>query len=143
MQALIKEKNPLAEFVPYCGHSLNLVGKAAANTCSAAIHYFNYVQQIYVFFTPSTARYAALKEKLTRADMQLYVPKRLSENRWSCRADAKEAVVHGYREMGEALYHIMIDGENKAVVRNEACNLYEKKRVNLRQPFMLCFGMKS
>ena len=126
MQALIKEKNPLSEFVLCCGHSLNLVGKTAANTCSAAIHYFDYVQQIYVFFTTSTARYAALKEKLTRDDKQLYVSKRLSETRWSYRADATKAIVYGYREMREDLYDIMTDEENKAVVRNEACNLYEK-----------------
>ncbi|XP_066947126.1 uncharacterized protein [Macrobrachium rosenbergii] len=126
MQALIKDKNPLSEFVPCFGHSPNLVGRAAVNTCSAAIHYFDFVQQIYMFFTASTARYATLKEKLTRADKQLYVPKRLNETRWSCRADATNAIVHGYREMREVLYDIMTDEENKAVARNEACNLYEK-----------------
>ncbi|XP_066965706.1 zinc finger MYM-type protein 1-like [Macrobrachium rosenbergii] len=125
MQALIKDKNPL-EFVPCFRHSLNLVGKAAVNTCSAAVHYFDFVQQIYLFFTASTARYATPKEKLTRADKQLYVPKRLNETRWSCRADATKAIVHGYREMREALYNITTDKENKAVARNEACNLYEK-----------------
>ncbi|XP_066969168.1 52 kDa repressor of the inhibitor of the protein kinase-like [Macrobrachium rosenbergii] len=125
MQALIKDKNPLSEFVPCFGHSLNLVGRSAVNTCSAAIHCFDFVQQFF-FFTASTARYATLKEKLTRADKQLYVPKRLNETRWSCRADATKAIVHGYREMREALYDIMTDEENKAVARNEACNLYEK-----------------
>ena len=68
MQALIKEKNPLSEFVPCCGHSLNLVGKTAANTCSAALHYFDFVQQLYVFFTASTSRYATLKDKLVKGD---------------------------------------------------------------------------
>ncbi|XP_066958040.1 zinc finger MYM-type protein 1-like [Macrobrachium rosenbergii] len=62
MQALIKDKNPLSEFVPCFRHSLNLVGNAAVNTCSAAIHYFDFVQQVYLFFTASTALYAMLKE---------------------------------------------------------------------------------
>ena len=126
MQALIKEKNPLSEFVPCCGHSLNLVGKTAANTCSAALHYFDFVQQLYVFFTARTSRYATLKDKLVKADKQVYVPKRLSETRWSCRADATKAIVHGYSEIREALYDILTDEENKAVVQNEASNLYEK-----------------
>lgn len=41
MQALIKKKNELAEFIPYCGHSLNVVGKTTANSCVAAIRFFD------------------------------------------------------------------------------------------------------
>ena len=39
MQALIREQNDLCIYVPRCAHSLNLVGKAAANTCSAAVKF--------------------------------------------------------------------------------------------------------
>jgi len=35
MQALIKNKNDFADFDLCCGHSLNLVGKTAANSCLA------------------------------------------------------------------------------------------------------------
>ena len=38
MQALNLEKNDLSVFVRCCGYSLNLVGKAAANSCAGAVH---------------------------------------------------------------------------------------------------------
>jgi len=37
MQALILEKKHLLAFIPCCGYSLNLVGKAAANYCPSAV----------------------------------------------------------------------------------------------------------
>jgi len=46
MQALIKSKNEFAEFVPCCGHSLNLVGNIAANSCVAAIGFFDFTQNL-------------------------------------------------------------------------------------------------
>lgn len=43
MQAFIKRVNGYAIFVPCCGHSLNLVGKTAANSCPTAIKFFDFV----------------------------------------------------------------------------------------------------
>lgn len=57
MQALILQKNYLSSFVPCCGHSLNLVGKAAANSCALAVQFFDFIQNLYTFFTASTQRY--------------------------------------------------------------------------------------
>ena len=37
MQARLKEVNPLAWYIPYTGHSLNLVGTAAASCCVQVI----------------------------------------------------------------------------------------------------------
>jgi len=54
MQALILEKNHLSAFVPCCGHSFNLVGKAAANSCPSAVQFFDFMQDLYTFFTAST-----------------------------------------------------------------------------------------
>ena len=65
MQALIKEQNDLCIYVPCCAHSLNLVGKAAANTCSAAVKFFDFVQEVHVFFTASPSRYQILTEALS------------------------------------------------------------------------------
>jgi len=98
MQALIKNKNEFAEFVPCCGHSLNLVGKTAANSCIAAISFFDFIQNLYVFFTATPIRYSLLTKKLACIDKnkRVYVLKNLNETRWSCRADATKAVVFGY-----------------------------------------------
>ncbi|KAE9541313.1 hypothetical protein AGLY_004558 [Aphis glycines] len=63
------------EFVPCCGHSLNLVGKTAANSCVAAIRFFQF------------------HTKLLHKNKLVYVLKNLNETRWLCRVDATKAVV--------------------------------------------------
>lgn len=50
LQALVAEENELESWVPY---SLNLVRKAAAESCTSAIHFFSFVEEIYRFFTSS------------------------------------------------------------------------------------------
>lgn len=50
LKARIKELNPLAEYVPCAGHSLNLVGVAAAESCVTAVAFFGFLQQLYNFF---------------------------------------------------------------------------------------------
>lgn len=127
MQALILEKNCLSMFVPCCGHSLNLVGKAAANSCPSAVQFFDFVQNLYTFFTASTERYRILTEKLSQnKNRQFYVLKKLSDTRWSCRAEATKAIVDGYSEIKEALTSISSDEEQKSLVINEATHLLEK-----------------
>jgi len=127
MQALIKNKNEFAEFVPCCGHSLNLVGKTAANSCVAAIRFFDFIQNLYVFFTATPTRYALLTKKLACIDKnkRVYVLKNLNETRWSCRADATKAVVFGYDFIKEALEEISNDLEQKDIVKIESKKLKE------------------
>ncbi|KAE9521909.1 hypothetical protein AGLY_017716 [Aphis glycines] len=122
MQAFIKRVNGYAIFVPCCGHSLNLVGKTAANSCPTAIKFFDFVQNIYVFFTSSPSRYQILTKKLSlkNSNTQFHVPKNLNDTRWSCRADATKALVLGYNEFKETLEYISKDPEQKEVVKNEA-----------------------
>ncbi|XP_051165718.1 uncharacterized protein LOC127284365 [Leptopilina boulardi] len=128
MQALIKEENPLAEHLPCFGHSTNLIGKSAANACPAAVHFFDFVQELCVFFTNSTARYKILIEKLSAATPRgnFYTLKKLSDTRWSYRADATKALVHGYKPIQDALDEIYNDVEQKSIVRNEAFGLLQK-----------------
>ncbi|XP_025199039.1 zinc finger MYM-type protein 1-like [Melanaphis sacchari] len=127
MQALILEKNHLSAFVPCCGHSLNLVGKAAANSCPSAVQFFDFMQDLYTFFTASAERYRILIEKLSKKKSgQFYVLKKLSDTRWSCRAEATKAIVEGYSEIEEALTSISSDKEQKDIVRNEATHLQQK-----------------
>lgn len=127
MQALILEKNSLSVFIPCCGHSLNLVGKAAASSCASAVHFFDFIQNIYTFFTASTERYKILVDKLSGdTSTSFYVPKNLNETRWSCRADATKAIVNGYDKIKLALAHICEDEEQKDVVKIEANKLLKK-----------------
>nr|XP_012232547.1 PREDICTED: uncharacterized protein LOC105678085 [Linepithema humile] len=46
------------------GHSLNLVGLAAAECCPDAIDFFDFLEKIYVFFTASSSRYDLLIQAL-------------------------------------------------------------------------------
>ena len=126
MQALVLKKNPLAVHIPCCAHSLNLVGKAAANSCSDAVLFFSFMEQLFVFFTNSTSRYQILISKLSascKSKNEFYILKRLSDTRWSCRADAAKALFVGYLPIIEALRSICDNGEEKDIVRNEARGL--------------------
>jgi len=93
LQARIKELNPLAEYVPCAGHSLNLIGVSAAQSCATAVDFFGFVQQLYNFFAASTHRWNILKSHLKK---DLKVPKSLSQTRWSARADACAALRKGF-----------------------------------------------
>ncbi|XP_043483534.1 uncharacterized protein LOC122511996 [Leptopilina heterotoma] len=128
MQALIKVENPLAEHLPCFAHSLNLVGKSAANTCLAAVLFFSFVQELFVFFTNSTARHKILIEKLSSSKTKgnFYTLKKLSDTRWSCRADATKALAYGYKPIQDSLAQIYDDVEQKSIVRNEALGLLQK-----------------
>jgi len=126
LQAVIRQKNPHALWVPCAGHSLNLVGKTAAESCTSAVSFFDFLQQVYVFFTASTRRYDVLIKKLQSAEKALYVPKKLSETRWSCRADATRALACGFGKIKEALSAIGDDEDEKVTVRTQADALHER-----------------
>ncbi|XP_065662638.1 uncharacterized protein LOC136085275 [Hydra vulgaris] len=101
------------------------VGKAAANTCSAAVKIFDFVQEVHVFFTASPSCYQVLTEALSSSQektnkKKLLTPKGLSDTRWSCRHDAVKALVVGYDKFKVALEKISINKEEKNIVRNAA-----------------------
>ena len=123
MQAILRQQNGLAMFIPCAAHSLNLVGHDAVSCCRSAVAFFDFVQEIYVFFTASPARYERLHIKL--AEKKLPVPKRLIEVRWSAHADATRALVRGYSVIREVLNDIADDTEEKGSVCNIATGLYE------------------
>ena len=50
LQAHICQINPLAHYISYAAHSLNLVGVSAAETCVKALFFFGIVQKLFNFF---------------------------------------------------------------------------------------------
>ena len=54
LQAILKSVNSAAIFLPCVGHSLNLVGKNAAQCCPDVDNYFSFVQRLFTFFSAST-----------------------------------------------------------------------------------------
>ena len=122
MQALIREKNNLVEYVPCCAHSLNLVGKCAVDCCTEAVLFFNCVPKIYVFFSASTHRWKILSDALERSETPTV--KRLSDTRWSAHSDAICALKMGYTDIKNLLEVISEDEEEKADARLEAKGLF-------------------
>lgn len=123
MQGMIKQENPLAIFVPCVTHSLNLVGQSAVGCCRPAAAFFEFVEQVYVFFTASTSRYARLFDALKAKGLQ--VPKRLSDTRWSAHSDATRALVDGYSEIMDVLDEIANDEQLNSETRNTAETLHQ------------------
>lgn len=64
MQQKIIGKNKFARFVPCTGHSLNSVGRSAVDCCLEAVNFFGVVNEVYIFFSSSTKRWAVLKSHL-------------------------------------------------------------------------------
>ena len=93
-QARFHQVNPLAEWVSCAGHSLHLVGTAAAESSTDGVRFFAIVQRLYTFLTASPQRWSKLLENLPK---QSPVVKSLSETRWSARADAAKALASNYK----------------------------------------------
>ena len=124
MEAKVAAKNNLAAWIPCAGHSLNLVVKAAAECCTAAVSFFDILEC--VFFTASTHRYEVLSNALKSADRSVRVPKRINTTRWSCRADASKAFVQGYPEIKNALAEFADNPNEVPKMRCESNGLYER-----------------
>ncbi|XP_025192704.1 uncharacterized protein LOC112592770 [Melanaphis sacchari] len=82
VQSLLLEKNDSALYSPCAAHSLNLIGVNAAKMCPKVVTYFGYVQQLYVFFSSSPARWSILKDEIGNS---LHSQ---SNTRWSSRIHA-------------------------------------------------------
>ena len=95
VRANIQTVNPLAIFIPYFAHSLNLVGSSSVNCCPTAVKYFDFVQKVYTFFSTSTHRWPIFLVNLSK---HVPVPKGLSDTSWSNHANATRALSKGYKD---------------------------------------------
>jgi hypothetical protein len=117
LQARIKSKNDLADYVPCAAHSLNLAGCfAAEKACPEATIFFTFVQGLYAFFSASTYRWNILKSHIEKSnegkskkDQRKLMVKPLSDTRWSARADALRALKISRHELKDALEELNKD----------------------------------
>ena len=118
MQAIIKERNHQAEYIPCVAHSLNLVGKCAAECCQSAVRFFMFVQGLYVFFSASTHRWNLLTDALK--PLQCPTIKPLSDTRWEARHDALHALRKGYQAVLQVLKAMCDDNDEKYQTKETA-----------------------
>ncbi|XP_065650488.1 uncharacterized protein LOC136078633 [Hydra vulgaris] len=133
LQSRIKSFNSFAEYVPCSAHSLNLVGTCAAESCNSATSFFMLLQELYNFFSSSTARWDILKTYLKK---NLSV-KNLSVTRWSARFDACHALFNSYAFIIEALHSIVGNQKEKAVYKVEANELLARLKT-LETGLLIC-----
>ena len=85
LQALIRRANYLALWIPCFAHSLNLIGTAVMACSNETKKFFDFLENLYVFFTGSSDRFDLLTDKLkesyTGSDYRILVPKRVSTTR--------------------------------------------------------------
>lgn len=62
MQAVVHGKCAYEHYIPCTVHSLNLMGKCAADGCDAAASSFDFLKDLHVFFSACTARWRVLKQ---------------------------------------------------------------------------------
>lgn len=71
LQAWLAEKNKLTFYFPCAAHSLDLAGNCRADCCPEATRVFSFVQNIYVFFSGSPARWEIMRKHLSTSDSNL------------------------------------------------------------------------
>nr|CAH7758965.1 unnamed protein product [Callosobruchus chinensis] len=122
LQARVLEITPLASYVPCAGHSLNLVGTHAVESCIEAVSLFTLVQELYNFFSSSTHRWAVL----TKHKTTILTTKSLSTTRWSARHDALRALQEEWPAIIRALEALQNDTGQKSSTRAEARGLLSR-----------------
>lgn len=122
LQAKILEESPTAFYVPCSNHSLNLVGNNAAECCRYALSYFDFVQNLYTFFSASTYRWEMLKSHI----LSKRTVKQLSDTRWSARVDAVSALRESYGEIKKALIKVSESETERPSTKLEANSLAKK-----------------
>ena len=92
LQARIRERDPLADYILCFAHSLNLAGHSAVDNISAASKFFELVENVYCFFSASTHQWELLVNVLG----DLPIVKCQSDSRWAAHSDASKALNCGY-----------------------------------------------
>lgn len=121
LQARLKTLNPLAEYAPCAAHSLNLIGISASESCLEAVKFFDFLQNLFVFFSASTHRWDILEQ----CKVSLSI-KRATGTRWSAKAEACRSLVEDWAPIVEALTQISGDVSQKPITKNEAVGLLKQ-----------------
>lgn len=106
LQTRILDENNLAKFFPCAAHSLCLVGKNAVSKNKKAVQFFNFVENLYLFFVRSPYRWEKLKDVLTGKEVVL---KKATGTRWSAKYSAINSLCLAYPKVKNILIFLMSD----------------------------------
>ena len=124
LQALIREKNELADWIPCFAHSLNLVGHCAVDCVPDATSFFSFVQKLYTFFSASTHPWNILLNEFRQK--RLPILKRLCDTRWSAHSAVSSALKKSYENIRAALVSISNDAVEDPATKQEASGLQKQ-----------------
>ncbi|XP_039388604.1 zinc finger MYM-type protein 1-like [Mauremys reevesii] len=126
LQARLNNANPCALFIPCSSHSLNLIYNAAAKSCEGAMNFFDFVQNMYAFFSVSTHRWSMLQSHLEQANGKHLTVKRICDTMWSAHEDGVLALKMSYDVIKKTLLAIATSNSEKTHAKTEAKALAEK-----------------
>lgn len=129
-------------FIPCGAHSLNLVGVQTAESTEKVSRYFAFVQNLYTFFSASTRlhnRWTVLIRALAALGPKQKVVKKVSNTRWSARADAVFALNDGYKPIKTALESLITAESESEKTKNQAIAL-KKNMERLETVSLIFFG---
>lgn len=126
LQARIKALNPLAEYVPCSAHSLNLVIVKSVECNGKVLDFFNFLQQLYNFFSASTHRWKLLNDNLKPENGKALTLKSRCGTRWCANAAATRALNQNYRNIIKVLNNLSTNVAESPATRHEATSLCKK-----------------
>jgi hypothetical protein len=85
------------------------------------LSFFDFIQKVCFFFSSSTRRWNILSNCIS-SDVSVRL-KRISDTRWSARADAVLALKRGYKNINEALVQISLNKREKPISKLEVRKL--------------------
>nr|XP_047137555.1 zinc finger MYM-type protein 1-like [Hydra vulgaris] len=100
VQALIRQNNPQAIFIPCSAHSLNLCAVYAIESSAPAKSYFGNIQKLYNLFSSSPVRWKILQEETGQS---LH---KLSVTQWSSRIESVKPLAKKPREILKLLHRL-------------------------------------
>lgn len=124
-----------AYFTPCAAHSLNLIGENAAKCSPVAIAFFDFLQELYNFFSRSTGRWEELQhyqrqvtqvkkeEQGQKQKSKAKALKSLSQTRWSSRSEACESLARSWNAVFQCLTDVKNNKNLKSDVRSKADGL--------------------
>ena len=104
MQAIIKDVNPLAIWIPCSAHSLNLVATRGVGSSPLTTAFFVFIQRLYNLFS-APRRWSLLMDVLK--SKKLPIIKRVINTRWPANAEATRALAYGYEEIKSMIQNFL------------------------------------